>query len=425
MKATELEKKICDKKTIEVTFIALIIILNLLMVYNLTSTEGTQQREIVYPEKQDYFMDYFNVIKYTSERDPYNSTFNGLAEKPYPPMTYMMLYPSSKLFDYISNGPKEARNDQLALLSLVLLLVFSSFAFSLILYELKNGSKIIRLLTVFSLLLSGIFIFTIERGNIVIVSSGLIGFFLLFYKSDNKILKELAFISLAIAASMKVYPALFGLLLLYEKRYNEAGRLVFYGLAATLLPFLFFKGGFANIYNMLHNMALNTNAYFLNANYRFGFITVGIILAYLTNQEISQILLISCLLLTIVCAIITIASSWSMEKQWKKILMITCMIVLTPINSGFYNGLLFFIPIIMFLNDNQHKISDWFYLFMIILVLNPFQITINGSGLSPTISNFAAIEMYFVLCIEGINNLIIKAKQRNRNNAMRNITKTR
>ena len=42
----------------------------------------------------------------------------------------------------------------------------------------------------------------------------------------------------ALAAGLKLYPAIFGLLLLFDKKYKEAIRLVVYGILAVVIPFI-------------------------------------------------------------------------------------------------------------------------------------------------------------------------------------------
>ena len=71
--------------------------------------------------------------------------------------------------------------------------------------------------------------FCLERGNILILSVVFAMFFIFFKDSDNKFIKELSYISLAMSAGIKIYPAVFGLTLIIEKKYKEALRLLFYG----------------------------------------------------------------------------------------------------------------------------------------------------------------------------------------------------
>lgn len=84
----------------------------------------------------------------------------------------------------------------------------------------------------------------IERGNISLLTAILVLAALYLKDSDNRFLRELAMILIAMAAEIKVYPAIVGLVYIKEKRYKEAVRLVIYGLLFFLVPFAF-TGGIA------------------------------------------------------------------------------------------------------------------------------------------------------------------------------------
>ena len=89
-------------------------------------------------------------------------------------------------------------------------------------------------------LLSAFFLYSIERGNIALLAFALSSFFCCFYENKSRVVKEIAYISLAIAAGMKIYPAIFGFLLVRKGRWKDAWRLAGYGIAFFLLPFLYY-----------------------------------------------------------------------------------------------------------------------------------------------------------------------------------------
>lgn len=60
--------------------------------------------------------------------------------------------------------------------------------------------------------------------------------------SVKKAEKEAALILIAFAAGLKLYPAIWGVFYLAEKRYKEAIRLIIYGILLFFLPFIFFQG---------------------------------------------------------------------------------------------------------------------------------------------------------------------------------------
>ena len=66
--------------------------------------------------------------------------------------------------------------------------------------------------------------------------------FLLMRDSEKKVNREIALICLACAAGLKIYPALFGVLYIKEKRFKEAVRAIIYGVLIFFLPYIFFGG---------------------------------------------------------------------------------------------------------------------------------------------------------------------------------------
>ena len=63
-----------------------------------------------------------------------------------------------------------------------------------------------------------------------------------FREEESPLRKELALIIIAVCAGFKIYPAIFGLFYLTEKRFKEAARLTVYGIVLFFTPFAFFGG---------------------------------------------------------------------------------------------------------------------------------------------------------------------------------------
>lgn len=106
----------------------------------------------------------------------------------------------------------------------------------------KNRSKdsiLLFLCLMFSasFLGSGLFV-----GNSTMIVVALLMFALLLKDSQSKAEREVALILFAVCAALKIYPAVFGLLYLKEKRWKEAARLTVYGIVLFLAPFAVFGG---------------------------------------------------------------------------------------------------------------------------------------------------------------------------------------
>ncbi|MCR5509449.1 MAG: DUF2029 domain-containing protein [Lachnospiraceae bacterium] len=78
--------------------------------------------------------------------------------------------------------------------------------------------------------------------------------------SESRFLRELALIIIAVCAGFKIYPAVFGLYYLLEKRFKEAIRLTIYGIVLFFSPFALFGGleGFGKwLFNVRSTMSFN------------------------------------------------------------------------------------------------------------------------------------------------------------------------
>lgn len=74
-----------------------------------------------------------------------------------------------------------------------------------------------------------------------------------FRESTSPVLREAALILIAACAGFKIYPAIFGLFYLTEKRFKEAARLTLYGIALFFAPFACF-GGMNGVTHWLSNV---------------------------------------------------------------------------------------------------------------------------------------------------------------------------
>lgn len=73
------------------------------------------------------------------------------------------------------------------------------------------------------------------------------------YNSDKTLIKHLSFICLLIAAAFKIYPTIFGFLLLKEKRWKDAVICIAYGVSIFILPIVFL-GGFSKFPLFINNI---------------------------------------------------------------------------------------------------------------------------------------------------------------------------
>ena len=184
-------------------------------------------------------MDFFHSIEYVNGRAPY-ALFNTL----YPPLANLLFY---IIFYCIpmtisSNWPLDFQQSVLMrrtsndlrvyqapmILFLIFVIVCVLMIVFLICHFLEEHEISLRKCVAFCAIFSYGILFSIERGNIIILTLPLTMFFVFYYNSDNRFVRELAYISLAVSAGLKLYPAFFGVLLIRDKQWKATISTVFY-----------------------------------------------------------------------------------------------------------------------------------------------------------------------------------------------------
>ena len=197
------------------------------------------------PDWQDSFMDFFNTMESVRMGDPYYADAN------YPPLVFLLfkvLYHIVIPGD-ISNLPNprgeafEMRSYMPSMLMMLLMYLACSLVIALCIRKMMrdqcSGANDLFVVSVF---VSGPFVFLLERGNVLLITFSLVMLFFTFQDSEKRWQRVLGYMSLAAAASMKLYPAVFAILLLKEKRYRSFWLTVVLGVTLFVLPFFFFEG---------------------------------------------------------------------------------------------------------------------------------------------------------------------------------------
>lgn len=213
------------------------------------------------PDWKDTFMDYFNMLECIRKGDPYYANSN------YPAIVFVILklmfhfVPHDALV-YFDDPRMEAmglRETMVAILPFMVLMIVCLFVICVCASRImeKFSSKT-KTTVQFAILLSGPVLFLLERGNVLLFSlTGLLVFFA-FYESDNGRVRAIACISLGFAASIKLYPAIFALMLLQKKKYREFAITFVSGLVFLILPFFVFDG-FDSMKTMLRGLTLSSD----------------------------------------------------------------------------------------------------------------------------------------------------------------------
>lgn len=310
---------------------------------------------LIMQHNSDYTLaDYFYHIFYGRDL---TTVYNAYDVDPcFPPLSYL-LYHYMFVINPVDN--MERLKDVIYYpYYLTIYLIFSStlialFCFSVQMFNESAKDKMKSMKTAEIMLLVIVAIFSapfgasaLERGNAVFIVLILLIFAMAFKDSDNKILREIALILIAVAANFKLYPAIFGLLYLKEKRYKEAFRLVIYGVALFVVPFVFFDG-LKSVKDYLIILRLMQGRSSEQATTVRGLITsffemIGGEGYKWTGHTVGRIV-------ENIYLVITLVAFWISKNKWKEMFLLVSPMVVYVASAYRYTAIYFFIALLMFL----------------------------------------------------------------------------
>ncbi len=314
----------------------------------------------------------------------------------FPPLIYLFYHALNLMM------PPHAKTDinynaMYNLCVIYLIIGFLIFAFIIKRFLKKQNEKKV-LLTVILLTLSSCFAFgIIQCANIAFLVVMLLLLAVDLRESDSKFKQELAMIFIAISAAIKIYPAVFGILYLAERRYKESFRLIIYGILFFFVPFIF-TGGIDGFNTFLENQIsvqktwgeLSPNGIYSNL------IILGL------SEKISEIMIYILgglsLIMVFVC-----------KDNWEKLFMLSFIMVMCPMWSGAYTPALFTIPFLYLLSKKDYIENklDFIYtaLFSLMFTSSCFTFEISSKKIFIT-----AMLLFILIAIDEISKLK-KSKQ--------------
>lgn len=367
-------------KPIQVFCIAGTLALFILMLCFLLS-RGALVSGYFFRDARDTGMDFFHSIEYVRGRRPYE-LFHTL----YPPLANLFFYfiyrciplelakqwPADFSQSIAMRGTDlDLRTYQAPMIIFLLLVILSCICLAFLLeHTLRSHASLwAKWASVCAVFCHGMMT-SIERGNILFVVVVLCLFYILFYDSKRAVMRELALIALAVAAGLKLYPALLGILLLAEKRTWMALRAVIYGILSVVLPCFLFHGGLANLWiwkdvlfsfgsdnatpwlgtsfsSILHRIALYAERFF-GLNLPTGWFTIAAILV----------------------TVLLLVSACMFKKKWQRVLAAVMAIMMFH-SQGEYIYCMMLLPMVFFLQEegkftNQNIIPFLGMLFLMI-----------------------------------------------------------
>ena len=249
-KNSVLAKKSTTSTDLLILFCSIFIFGIVLCIADAVASQGSSFRGMLFHTGvyTDWFMDFFNSIRDSAASNVYterNSIYPPLAVAFFRFLGRMIPYAEVALDPRDNYEMQKSQSCIMIYLFYTLIVVLGTYrlvykkAFDKK-YESDYDKKTKRIAAVFSFLtiFSYPLMYCMERGNIVSLAVAFTVFFVFFKDSESKAVREISYICLALAAGLKLYPAIFGLLLLFDKKYKEAIRLVIYGILAVVIPFI-------------------------------------------------------------------------------------------------------------------------------------------------------------------------------------------
>lgn len=300
----------------------------------------------------DMFMDFFNHVTYV--REP-SKVYSVSEHACFPPFIYIFYYLLSLLLPETATVKHDA--SLTAPYAIVMYVMYAAVC-CILLYViigklLRAYGEKLSLTATLLIMASSVFITVTERGNSVLIVLLLLLAALHLRDSEKAWKREAALICIAMAAGIKIYPAVFGLLYISEKRWREAIRLVAWGVAFFFIPFAFF-GGVEGLKLFVENqMAIHDDAYMsltsISSSVRH--------LAMELRDDPFAWEGAAKSLPWIFTGFALVAFFLGRLKNWEKIMLLVCIIAFVPAWSGSYTSVFFAIPMLLFFRDTYSNLG--------------------------------------------------------------------
>lgn len=318
-------------------------------------------------DRTDTFMDFYNSI-YDTMYGPYEH------EVIYPPLCCLifklfgsLLPGSTYVKPWVERGGFRIRGFQEMQFSLLIFIAFFVIIFVGSMQKpLNKRGYLEKVIITLALFLSTPVLYSLERGNIIIYSFVFLLIYFACYDDERSWMRELGYIFLALSAAIKLYPAIFGLLLIRDKKIKEAIRTVFYGIFFTVAPFVFF-GGFDAIRLLFDSLGKfkETDHYGISFSNGISFLIFGLT-GYHSILTVGGLVAAACL---VVCVFI---ADNKPENRWKQIALLSLSMLGIVENCGKYMIIFIIISWLFFFKDNIHiRIIDYIYALMMTIMLSP------------------------------------------------------
>lgn len=389
-------------------------------------TNGQALVNLLHQNPQDHFMDFFNNLSFTS-----GAYVRGTS---YPPLALLLnglfaeLVPSSLREAYsLQDNRYVIRDSQAGIMVYLLILLAIVAAFAFLFKKMVGGHFLKQEIALYCVLFSTPFIFSYERGNIIWFALVFAAGFVCGYDSENRWIRLLAYICLGVAAAIKIYPAVLGLLLVKERRWKDTALLAGIGMTVFLLPFLAFEGGVLGGIDGMRRGVDRVVTVMQNKTYGLKHDLTNFlgILTEVTGVNFERFAHIAVVTL-LVCVIVTVVFRTTMPR-WKAMALLSALMILVPGFSYTYTLTFMVIPLAFFLKETGNQkiiVMDCIYAVFFLGIFMPLvfpEVTVDMLGISEPyrltpvtlMENIALIGMVGCILVQEVVNCIHEKIGRN------------
>ena len=308
---------------------------------------------------EDRFMDLFNNFGYSLHLNPYEFPWGNV-----PPLFFAISFVIAKVLFKITGNENfyEVRYTLPGILVFLLILTVTILVLYICLRRIlgKKVSANRLYFYLITLITSYPFIFCMDRGNYVLQVAVLIAAFMVLFDEEKY---YVAAIVLGLAAALKVYPAILGIVFLTRKKWMPAFVCAVTGISTTILPLFLFQGGFsqnllkflektssyASVGNMntVQNLSYNNSIYML-FDIPYTLQTGKFVEPEMLAQKNEPMKIIAMILL-----IAVVLLCFFLKENRDKFLLVCGMMLLYPFNSTDYNLTIMLFPIVFWIAQEK------------------------------------------------------------------------
>ena len=382
---------------------------------------------VFFSDELDTGMDFFNSLAETHGADPYgkfHTLYTPLCNlfflilQMMVPTTVSSMWPDTH---YEMTGLRQTENDirkeQSCLLIYLCYLVCLTF-FWILLVSCKYHREHVE--GVWGTVIGGLSFLchgnltAIERGNVVNMTAFFVMAFLFMYRSDRCILRELSYVCLAIAAGLRIYPAIFGVLLISSRDGAGVAKSIVYGIVAFILP-TFALGGIGVLPEFIHQViAFNTGseiyAYYYgmknmvyhaagylaqladHADLGIPFLGDGVMPTGGMLDIISNVLLVA-------ACIILLAAFCVHDRLWLKTLDVTIIMILVQTESYDYVLVFFASALVLMLLEERADYGNILCILVLFSLTLPYPTLFVHTSRYLTLMRSTAMQLLLIIYI--------------------------